>query len=90
MQCEKVVKKERAARAAAVAEKMRGEYLSSCVGKSFRVLFETGSGSGSSGHAENYCEVRVDDEGLCGQIRETCIVGVSDGVLLGQLCQNQA
>ena len=90
MQCERSVKKERAAKAAAVAERLRGEYLSSCVGKTLCVLFETGSGSGSSGHAENYCEVRVNNEGLCGQIHNVRIVGVDDGVLLGQLCQNQA
>ena len=90
MQSERSVKKERAAKAAAVAERLRGEYLSSCVGKTLCVLFETGSGSGSSGHAENYCEVRVNNEGLCGQIHNVRIVGVDDGVLLGQLCQNQA
>ena len=48
------VREERAARAAAVAERMHQGYLARCVGKTFPVLFEQDRGEGSVGHAPNY------------------------------------
>ena len=53
-QIEKSEKAARAARAARIAERMRREYLTSCVGKTLEVIFETESDGESRGHAENY------------------------------------
>lgn len=68
-QVEKRVREERAARAAAVAERMRAAYLTRCVGKTFPVLFETDREAESTGHAPNYAEVVVPDAPLHNQIR---------------------
>ena len=47
------VKEERAARAAAAADKMHLEYLQNCVGRIFNVLYEQPRDGLFQGHAEN-------------------------------------
>ncbi len=85
MQNNKNIKKERASRAIKLADKMCNDFLYSCIGKTFSVLFETGAESGSIGHAENYCEVLVENEGLSGEVHSISIVDVSNGKLIGKL-----
>ena len=84
-QIEKSVKEERAARAAAVAQRMNAAYLQRCVGKAFPVLFERSEGGGSGGHAPNYMEVTVPDEGLHNQVRNVRIIAVDGTILRGEL-----
>ena len=84
-QIEKSVKEERAARAAAVAQRMNEAYLQRCVGKVFPVLFERSEGGGSGGHAPNYMEVTVPDEGLHNQVRNVRIIAVDGTILRGEL-----
>ena len=84
-QIEKSVKEERAARAAAVAQRMNAAYLQRCVGKVFPVLFERSEGGGSGGHAPNYMEVTVPDEGLHNQVRNVRIIAVDGTILRGEL-----
>lgn len=86
LQCGKAEKKERAAKASALAKKMQEAYLDSCIGKTCSVLFESNGKSGSKGHSENYCEVFVNEPGLCSEIRQVMITGRENGVLLGKLC----
>ncbi|MBQ1804822.1 MAG: tRNA (N(6)-L-threonylcarbamoyladenosine(37)-C(2))-methylthiotransferase MtaB, partial [Oscillospiraceae bacterium] len=84
-QIEKSVKEERAAHAAAVARRMNEAYLQRCVGKVFPVLFERSEGGGSGGHAPNYMEVTVPDEGLHNQVRNVRITAVDGTTLRGEL-----
>ncbi len=84
-QIERSVKDERAARASAAARRMSAQYLARCVGKVFPVLFERAEGSGSSGHAPNYTEVWVPDEGLHNQVRGVHITAVEGDRLRGEL-----
>ena len=79
------VREERAARAAAVAERMHQGYLARCVGKTFPVLFEQDRGEGSVGHAPNYMEVSVAQEGLHNQVKNVKITAVDGGSLRGEL-----
>ena len=85
LQVEKAVKKERANRAIAAAAEMRREYLASCVGKRFSVLFETKEKNGSAGYAENYCPVRVEEEGLAGQVLPVRVTNWDENGLFGQI-----
>lgn len=84
-QVEKSVKEERAARAAAVARRMKAAYLSRCVGKSFPVLFEGAETGGSAGHAPNYTEVHIEEKDLQNQVRLVRIVRSDGERLYGEL-----
>jgi len=86
LQNNKALKKERANRAIALATRMADEYRDSCIGKTYSVLFESKSASGSVGHAENYCEVLVDVPDLSGNVHDVVITGQENGILLGKLC----
>ena len=79
------VREERAARAAAVAKEMHEAYLARCVGKTFPVLFERDRQGGSAGHAPNYMEVSVAQEGLHNQVKNVKITAVDGGSLRGEL-----
>ena len=79
------VREKRAARAAAVAKEMHEAYLTSCVGKTFPVLFERDRKGGSAGHAPNYMEVSVAREGLHNQVKNVKITAVDGGSLRGNL-----
>lgn len=78
-------KEERAKRAGAAAQIMRQEYLNSCVGEIFDVLFETEENGLCSGHAPNYTEVLVNAAGLRKTVRKVLIKEVRDNELLGDL-----
>lgn len=82
-QCTAAVKSRRAAEAQQIAERMRAAYMQSCVGQTLPVLFESGDGSGSVGHSDNYMLVRVEREGLHSQLRDVRITGVSGDELEG-------
>ena len=79
------VKEERAARAAEVAEEMHREYLQSCVGKVFPVLFEQEKEGRFAGHAPNYMEVLAQGEGLHNVVRNVEITAVENGSLVGEI-----
>ena len=84
-QVPKSVKEERAHRAAAVAKEMNEAYLAACVGEVFPVLYEQKYGERYCGHAPNYASVAVDADGLHNKTIPTRITAVEDGVLLGEL-----
>jgi len=79
------VKEKRAARAAEVAEEMHKEYLQSCVGKVFPVLFEQEKEGRFAGHAPNYMEVLAQGEGLHNEVRNVEITAVENGSLVGEI-----
>lgn len=79
------VKEERAARAAMVADEMHKEYLQSCVGKVFPVLFEQEKEGRFTGHAPNYMEVLAAGEGLHNEVRNVEITAVENGSLAGEI-----
>ena len=64
-------------------ERMRREYLTSCVGKTLEVIFETESDGESRGHAENYTEVAVPGDMPHGVVRKVKITGVRGEMLVG-------
>ena len=79
------VREERAARAAAAAQEMHEAYLARCVGRSFPVLFERDRQGGSAGHAPNYMEVSVPQEGLHNQVKNVKVTQVNGGALRGEV-----
>ena len=79
------VKEKRAARAAVVAEEMHRDYLQSCVGKVFPVLFEQEKEGRFAGHAPNYMEVLALGEGLHNVVRNVEITAVENGSLVGEI-----
>ena len=79
------VREERAARAAAAAQAMHETYLARCVGRSFPVLFERDRQGGSAGHAPNYMEVSVPQEGLHNQVKNVKVTQVDGGALRGEV-----
>ena len=79
------VKEKRAARAAEVAEEMHRDYLQSCVGKVFPVLFEQEKEGRFAGHAPNYMEVLAQGEGLHNVVRNVEITAVENGSLVGEI-----
>ena len=83
-QVEMSVREERAARAAAVAERMHQGYLARCVGKTFPVLFEQDRGEGSVGHAPNYMPVTVGMKGLHNTVQNVRITAVDGDGLRGE------
>ena len=83
-QVQKSVKEERAARAGKLAAEMKANYLSSCVGKVFDVLFERQENGVFRGHAPNYCEVRaVSGTDLRGKTVPVTVTEAKDGCLIG-------
>lgn len=87
-QVAKAVKEERAHRAAAVAEEMRGVYLAGCVGQVYPVLYEQPKDGKFSGHAPNYMEVLVERGDLHNRVLPTKITGVEGLALLGELLEH--
>ena len=84
-QVPKAIKEERAARAAEVAERMHSEYLASCVGKVFPVLYEQAYEGKYHGHAPNYMVAVSTETELHNKVCMTRIVGVEDGLLVGEI-----
>ncbi len=87
-QVPKHVKEERAARAAEVAEKLNRAYLQGCVDKVYDVLYEQRVDGFYQGHAPNYMPVAAEGEDLHNRLIPTRIVGVRDGLLLGELLES--
>lgn len=81
------VKDERAHRASEVAAKMHRTYLAACVGQTYPVLFEQLRNGQYSGHAPNYMEVEVTQDGLHNQILNVKITGIQDDILLGKVIE---
>lgn len=79
------VKDERAHHAGEVAAKMRRAYLADCVGHTYPILFEQPKDGKYRGHAPNYMEVEVAQDGLHNQVRPVTITGVENGILLGEV-----
>ena len=84
-QVPKTVKEDRAARAAAVAEEMHTAYLQGCVGETFDVLYEQMVDELYQGHAPNYMVVGVEGTDLHNRTLATRIVGIQNGILIGEL-----
>ena len=85
-QVPKSVKEERAARAGAIAAALHEEYLQSCVGKTFPVLFEQPGAPGLyTGHAPNYMEVEAPGKNLHNCLRPVRITGVEGTLLKGEI-----
>ncbi len=85
-QVPKSIKEERAARAGEVAAALHEEYLQSCVGKTFPVLFEQPGAPGFyAGHAPNYMEVEAPGENLHNCLRPVRITGVEGTLLKGEI-----
>ncbi|MBQ9521987.1 MAG: tRNA (N(6)-L-threonylcarbamoyladenosine(37)-C(2))-methylthiotransferase MtaB [Oscillospiraceae bacterium] len=84
-QLPKAVKEERAARAKAVADATRAEYLSGCVGEQYEVLYEQARGGVFHGHAPNYADVYAPGVGLRNQCRVTRIVSSDGEALYGEI-----
>jgi len=79
------VKEERTRRAVALARTMHRAYLEGCVGQTYPVLYEQEKDGLYTGHAPNYCEVRVRAENLHNKVIDTKIVGIDGDTLIGEL-----
>ena len=84
-QVPKAVKDSRAARAAQAAETLHQAYLSGCVGQVYPVLYEQMADGRFQGHAPNYMTVAAVEGGAHNQVLPTRIIGVEDGILLGEI-----
>ena len=85
-QLPKSVKEERAARAGEVAAQLHEQYLQSCVGQVYPVLFEQPGREGEfTGHAPNYMEVTAPGEDLHNCLRPVRINGVKGTILKGEI-----
>ncbi|MDE6657718.1 MAG: tRNA (N(6)-L-threonylcarbamoyladenosine(37)-C(2))-methylthiotransferase MtaB [Oscillospiraceae bacterium] len=84
------IKKQRADRLYALSKKLHENYLLSCIGKIYHILFERQkSPEFHNGHAENYVTVLVpakSGENLRGQVRSVKIKSIQDNKLIGELC----
>ena len=84
-QIERKVKQERASRAAKIADRMKDDFLQSCVGTVQPVLFEQEKDGLYYGHSANYCEVCAKGENLKSRLLKVQIKGTKNGVLLGEI-----
>ena len=85
-QLPKSVKEERAARAGEVAAQLHEQYLQSCVGQVYPVLFEQPGQEGEfTGHAPNYMEVTAPGEDLHNCLCPVRITGVKGTILKGEI-----
>ena len=88
-QLTQAVKSRRAHEAKAVSEKTGQAFLEASVGQTLPVLFESSEGEGSLGHSDTYLYVRVPEQGLRGELRDVRILSVKDGILLGELIEQE-
>ena len=79
----KAVRKERAARAIAVAEELSSAYRAKQIGRTLAVLPESRMENGWTGHAENYCEVIFTGDAARNFVVSVQITGERDGKLVG-------
>ncbi|MBR1658970.1 MAG: tRNA (N(6)-L-threonylcarbamoyladenosine(37)-C(2))-methylthiotransferase MtaB [Oscillospiraceae bacterium] len=83
-QLPKAEKEARARRAKAVARTMQRSYLTSQVGRTLPVLFETREADGRwQGHSDNYCLVSAKGESLHGIMKNVKILSVEGQKLIG-------
>lgn len=82
-------KEERAARAQTLAAAMRRNYLDSCVGKCFPVLFESRENDLSKGHSDTYVPVAVEEDGLHAQTCSVLIECRVGDMLYGRLSKKK-
>ena len=85
VQVPKAVKEDRARRAAAVAAEMHRDYLATCVGRTYPVLFEQPRGGKFFGHAPNYMEVLADGEDLHNVVKNVRVTSTDGDVLFGEI-----
>jgi len=79
------LKKERAARLAAAAEKMRCRIIEGYIGREFPVLFETYEDGYAVGHTPNFLEVRLKaNRDLRGEIRNVKLVEYNKHHIYGE------
>ncbi len=88
-QLTQAVKSRRAHEAKAVSEKTGQAFLEASVGQTLPVLFESAEGEGALGHSDTYLYVRVPKQGLRGELRDVRILSVKDGILLGELTEQE-
>lgn len=88
-QLTQAVKSRRAHEAKAVSEKTGKAFLEASVGQTLPVLFESAEGEGSLGHSDTYLYVRVPEQGLRGELRDVRILSVKDGILHGELTEQE-
>lgn len=82
-QITRAVKSERSRKMIAAAQECEQKFLSSLVGKTLSVLFETEEKGEYSGFTKNYARVSVESsEDLCGKLRNVKIIAVN-----GDLCK---
>ena len=85
VQVPKAVKEDRARRAAAAAAEMHRDYLATCVGRTYPVLFEQPRGGKFFGHAPNYMEVLADGEDLHNVVKNVRVTSTDGDVLFGEI-----
>lgn len=84
------VKADRSARLISLQNEIRNEILGSEVGNEYSVLFETQTRDRAVGHTPSFIEVGVNsDRSLQGSIHRVRIVGVSDGICLGVIVNEE-
>ena len=74
----------RAVQAQKVAAEMEKNYLSTCISRTFSVLFETEENGLSMGHAANYAQVCVNEGQLRGLVKSVEITSILDKMLGGK------
>ena len=79
------VKNRRAHEAKAVSEETGKAFREACVGQVLPVLFESGEDDGCTGHSDTYLRVRVQEQGLRGQLRNVRITAAEEETLQGEL-----
>ncbi len=84
-QIDKKTKKERAAKASAIANEMSESFAKAQIGTTLSVLFETETDGISRGHSENYLEVEVLETGLHGKVLNVQVLDTKNCILRGQL-----
>jgi threonylcarbamoyladenosine tRNA methylthiotransferase MtaB len=84
-QVDKRVKHLRARRAAETAAQMEQVFLDSCIGKTLNVLFEQETAGHSTGHAENYCLVSVEKDGIRNEILPVLVTKSGRSTLFGKI-----
>ena len=84
------IKKQRAEKLCMLSKQFHQNYLESCVGKIFHVLFERQKiPAFHNGHAENYVIVQVPanpGENFRGQVYPVKATGIQDNKLIGECC----
>ena len=81
----KGVRVERSRVATALAADMAQVFKASQIGKTVEVLFERERDGRRIGHSGNYLEVSVKDGGMRNILSPVRIIGLEDGVVIGEI-----